>query len=358
MTNAATREGQKGHGGPTTRSTARGGQQHTARVGNGTWMGWPKLEDGMMNEEQIETAIQDLTVRLSQIRARSHPATFERIWVHNIGRIEEIDEYWAAANDQNNNTSGAGNTAYVLNEDKMEITDAELAALNPADTISNMANSKSSSKMPEAGRSRDTAMAPRFSRNLSNEPFASEGPPVFSQHANLSLRVVYPTEMSVYLCSSPTADPMYADRSDHWVDAPVGPDEASRHAFFARLDRRLPFSAAKGDDVVGWAFSYGWEDVSRWMWKSTTEVGSHGEIVGGRAADGHQEEDKMTGKKETKKQKKKKNKMEHYPVALQASWQQLHHDIVRAARQGVGIFRMKVLVVVSQKAGGSSGRLG
>jgi len=109
-----------------------------------------------------------------------------------------------------------------------------------------------------------------------------------------------PTNMSLYITTSPPEAP-YTQQSYHWPDAPVR--LVDQIAFFAGLTLRVKM---REENIKGFAFSYGWNDVMRWI-----ERGKDGE------------EGERDG------------------------WAVLQRDLQRAAESGLRVWRMKVMVVGS-----------
>lgn len=201
-----------------------------------------------MTAEETDEAIIKLVELLADTRANSKPDVFGRLWDQHLARLDELETAPSPTTALQGVVSAASTTAVA--------TDLPLSA------------------------------------NLSNEPFAAHGNPIPQQFPRpLPPRV--PGTMSVFITTSPPESP-YTNQAYHWLDAPVGLAEQIR--FFERLLLRVKIPDC---DVQGYAFSYGWSDVARW-------------VVKGDEWDG---------------------------------WGVLQADIARGADLGVGIWRMKVLVV-------------
>lgn len=149
--------------------------------------------------------------------------------------------------------------------------------------------------------------------NHSAEPFNTTGnpiPPTMTEMHNLPPTL--PKIMSVYIMTSPTYVP-YVNRAYHHPAAPV--QEQNQVAFYTQIMQRAERIADK--DVKGYTFSYGWCDISRWVEKTV------GFGCGGRG------NGEAAGESEGEKR----------------GWHVFQRDLVDAAKAGVMVWRMKVLVV-------------
>jgi hypothetical protein len=141
-----------------------------------------------------------------------------------------------------------------------------------------------------------TAVVPQ-KLNLSNEPFATIGNPTLQPWPR-TVPAQVPAVMAVYISTAPPESP-YTRQAYMWPDAPVR--MVDQTAFYNGLMLRVKIQGVK---VMGLVMSYGWCDVARWVaW------GAEGQREG---------------------------------------WSVLQNDLAWAAGRGVGVWRMKVLVVGSQ----------
>ena len=235
--------------------------------------------------KETSRALDDLIVRLSEIRVRSTPANFARSWKDHVGRLEECES---------------------LEQDESQ-----------------------AQEFPEA-------ISPETT-NVTNEPFSTMG---------LALQPIFPStpltpdQMSLYITVHPPRHP-YSSRAYHWYDAPVRGWDQER--FFQGLLDRLDIGVANQENgneshnefedamsidqevasatddyanpaeseklythIVGWVLSYGWNDSCRF-------------VGAGRAE-------------------------------RTAGFWMLQDDIKEAARKGVSVWRMKVLVLLHEGA--------
>lgn len=182
------------------------------------------------------SAIDELVVLLSEIRAQSHPDVFQRTWDERIGRLEELEQ-----------TSGSqGRVQDGVNNEPAD----EHAQNTPTDRPQNQNSLDATSWLPGA---------------LQANP---------SPHRPLSLQNPPPTAMAVYISTSPVTDAAYAHRSYIWHPAPVSP--SSRSAFFAGIVGRV--AKLRSQDVRGWVFSYSWDDMCRWIQNDENGIRSGWEV--------------------------------------------------------------------------------
>jgi hypothetical protein len=174
----------------------------------------PEPSNPYMSADETDKAIIDLVVRLADIRARSDPAIFQRIWDQHIGRVEELEH-------------------------------SHDGAIDRADALSTTL---------------DPGLHPIS--NLSNEPFASTSTPL-PQPFPRPLPARLPAIMAVFITTAPP-EPPYTQQAYEWVDAPVRMVDA--RAFHAGLMLRVKMRA---ETVRGLVLSYGWCDVCRWIAKGT-----------------------------------------------------------------------------------------
>jgi hypothetical protein len=178
----------------------------------------PEPSSRYMSADETDKAIIDLVVHLADMRARSDPAIFQRIWDQHVGRVEELEHNYNSTIDQ---------------------VDAPSTTPNPdLHPIS----------------------------NLSNEPFASTSTPL-PQPFPQPLPAHLPAVMAVFITTAPP-EPPYTQQAYEWVDAPVRMVDA--RAFHAGLMLRVKMRA---ETVRGLVLSYGWCDVCRWIAKGTGPEG-------------------------------------------------------------------------------------
>jgi hypothetical protein len=285
--------------------------------------------------QQTEDEIINLVERLHDLRLTSNPAIFECLWVAHIGRVEELEAPVESVEpyeitpighkfDEEGNplstTAGEASGKQVEKDTLME------------DEAATSGSNSGSTSMPAAPHGQqivletDAAAYP-FSSNLlsaedirkrvypnySAEPFNSSGNPIPPTMTVMHhVPAAHPKAMSIYIMTSPPRVP-YINRAYHHPAAPVR--EHNMVAFFTQVMERAEHLADK--DVKGYAFSYGWCDITRWIEKTVGE-GWGGLGTGERA-----------GESEGEKQ----------------GWELFQKDLIDAAKAGVMIWRMKVLVV-------------
>lgn len=208
----------------------------------------------MLTMRQADDAILDLIDRLAEIRAHTDPRVFEYCWDRRIGRLKELDRFY-----------GTGEGKQETKTPTMEIPEPRSVA-------------------PDS---------PTLSKALSSEPFVSAGNPVQPQMP-LSCLVppTPPTHMSIWistcgvistssLFSVPlvTASAIYSTHSSggstsavsspayYWPNAPVQTSDLA--PFFHGMNSRVnpPTST-----ILGWIFSYGWNDSCRFISSGLTEL--------------------------------------------------------------------------------------
>lgn len=210
----------------------------------------------MLTTRQADDAILDLIERLAEIRAHTDPRVFEDLWERRIGRVEELDRpFGLGEGNQGTATAGA-------------VTET-----------------------PEQRSSGPDAPLP--ARSLSSEPFASTGNPI-PPPMPLSCLVppTPPTHMSIWistcgiistanLFSVPlvTASTIYSSHSSigstssmsspayHWPSAPV--QNSDLGPFFLGMNMRIDPPTST---ILGWIFSYGWNDRCRFVSSGLTEM--------------------------------------------------------------------------------------
>jgi hypothetical protein len=282
--------------------------------------------------QQTENEIISLVERLHDLRLASDPDIFERLWAAHIGRIEEIEtpvkpyeivpmgqdiDEWGnplttAAADQQDDQED------VMEEEEEEEEEEEMFAsvsmLAASQRHTDLATSSAAAAVPFPTQLlSDEAIGKRAYPNYSGEPFNSFGnpiPPSMTQMQRLPPTI--PQVMSIWIMTSPP-HAAYPNRAYHHPAAPVQLQDMV--SFFAQVMDRVEHIAEK--DVKGYAFSYGWCDVSRWVEK-TIGTGCRG------AGDG-----KEAGESEGER----------------LGWDVFQKDLLDAAKAGVMIWRMKVLVV-------------
>lgn len=164
-----------------------------------------------LSPEATSTAIDELVVRLSQIRSQSHPEVFQQAWDEQIMRLEDFEEIPQGQTDEE--TENERNT-----QDNRALQTSAVSWLP---------------------HSLPTNIYP-----LQTSIGASEREP--------------PTSMTVYISTWPVTDPAYARRSYIWYSAPTS--VSSRYEFFTGLDARVSV-----EGIRGWVMSYGWDDLCRWI---------------------------------------------------------------------------------------------
>jgi hypothetical protein len=300
----------------------------------------PSPQEGeFLTFQQTEDEIIGIIGRLHDLRLASNPDIFERLWGAHIGRVEEaetsmepyeivpmgqdVDEEYnplgtnaAQANDQQ-----AGEDANIEEgeeeEEEMfasvnELRSTSLPTTAPHD--SNPATSSHAAAVPfPVQLLSDNDIKKRIYPNHSSEPFNSSGNPIpTTMTQNHNIPPTLPRAMSIYITTWP---PQFytPNRAYHHPAAPV--QEQDMVAFFTQVMERVGHIADR--DVKGYALSYGWCDVSRWIEKT---IGHGCGGMGDGVKAGESEGEKL-------------------------GWHVFQKDLVDAAKKGVMMWRMKVLVV-------------
>ena len=171
-----------------------------------------------MTATETDSALLELIVRLSQIRARSDPKTFEELWFAHIMRVEEFDD----AQQQ---------------QQQQEAEDEQAAAVPPQ---------HSPDPVPSSSSHGQNRTAP------SNEPFASQGNP--THHAFPSTSHIFPSlpsTMSIYISvtrlpnttsNTLTSAASSVENAYHWPSAPV--ENHSFPSFFEGVNLRTNVDSA------------------------------------------------------------------------------------------------------------------
>jgi hypothetical protein len=187
-----------------------------------------------MSADATEDAIIELTIFLKQIRANSHPIVFDKLWEANIMRLEEGEQINGESPDYE---AEAWGVARQQGEQDIRPSIDQTSLLSGAGTV-------------------------RAGANLSNEPFASQGPPLRPYFpVPTLLPPLLPETMMVYISTTPIRNAAYQQRTYAWIDAPVKRDDIA--SFFRGIDLRV--DGLGEDDVRGWTLSYGWDDMCRWI---------------------------------------------------------------------------------------------
>ena len=284
--------------------------------------------------QETEEEIINIIGRLHDLRLNSKPAIFERLWLAHIGRIEEIEAHVepyeiTPIGHQVDEEGNPLRTTEVESDDEQAdddvLTEEEelFASVSKSGTKSiraapqgesSLARSPVAAAVPfPTNLLSDEAIRQRIYPNYSSEPFNSTGnpiPPSMTQKHDLPPTL--PQVMSIYIMASPPCSP-YHNRAYHHPAAPV--QEQNQVAFFSQVMDRVSHVAEK--DVKGYALSYGWCDVCRWVGK-TVGQGCRGFGKGEEAGESEGE---------------------------RLGWEVFQKDLIEAAHAGVMIWRMKVLVV-------------
>lgn len=285
--------------------------------------------------QQTEKEIMNLIERLHDLRLSSKPDVFERLWLAHIGRIEEIEAHTEPYEitpighhvDEEGNPLGSKEVGWdsdqVEEDTVMKEEDEVFASASRANQFNaSIAQQRDSSLQATTDAAAipfpvsllsDDAMRTRMFPNYSAEPFNTSGnpiPPTLTQKHDVPPTL--PQLMSVYIMTSAPRSP-YHSRAYHHPGAPV--QEQDQVAFFTQVMKRVDHIADK--NVKGYALSYGWCDTSRWVEK-TVGTGCRGVSKGEQAGESEGE---------------------------RLGWGVFQKDLLEAAKSGVMIWRMKVLVV-------------
>lgn len=277
--------------------------------------------------QQTEDEIINLIGRLHDLRLASDPNIFERLWAAHIGRVEEVEAplerygitpMGQQVDELGNPLDPAGAEDGIPQADQDTIMEDEAATLASD-------SSDTSNVNIEATSTHATVVVPfpvklladkdikkRVYPNYSSEPFHTSGNPIPpSLTEKHKLPPTLPKVMSIWIMCSP-ADARYFDRAYHHPSAPV--QEQEQVAFFKQVVERAEVAE---EDIKGYALSYGWCDVCRWIEKT---AGQGCGLVGDGKKAGESEGERL-------------------------GWEVFQKDLIDAAKAGVMVWRMKVLVV-------------
>jgi len=286
-----------------------------------------------MTYDETDEALIELIVILDRLRANTEGETFDRLWEKHVLRDEEDEEddsvqqqssVQASANDGKLSTTpdtrGKGKGKASSNQKTPDETEEAKTEEEIKDLVVRLNRVRSKSKPAFFDRLWETHMARldeveewrrdsptyNYELNLANEPWASNGTPIPPSWP-LPFPARLPGVMSVFISTAPVADPMHTRKAYHWIDAPVRVQD--QQAFFSGLDTRANFASSY---VNGYAITYSCDEVTRWI------------------------DNNHTGRK--------------------YGWSVLQRELLAYAKMGVGIWRLKVLVVGGDHAKPNQGK--
>ena len=255
----------------------------------------------VMTADQTDEAVYDLIGRLHDIRCQSQPDSFARSWETYLSRLDEIEniedfEYGVAINraaDVQLAAAQSPNTALhtaieehpartrlrkIASHESwvpvdpiempglMPISDPHKSVLSHAQSrpvdVSSIGNGASGSHVDLAND-----VETHRPRNLSNEPFNTQGSPSPLDQLGRGQTPLIPSKISLYITTTPALQP-YKDKSYHWPDAPVSITDCKR--LFDGIDQRVAVR-----NISSFTLSYGWNDVMRFI-KNDEEGRRHG----------------------------------------------------------------------------------
>ena len=301
-------------------------------------------EDGKLSAWQVENAIFNIASEVHALRVVSDPQVFEHLWAVHISRVEEWDtsQVFTTADEHKDSINNGRSRATEPRTSKTDGTSSVTSYVHAGEKASKAyVGEDSEGQTFPAGLEANTLGSPRSAvaepptpplhsipssislshRNLSNEPFNTHGSPI--PRTLTQQRLLPPTlpeVMSVWISTFPPRSQSVANVAYHHPAMPVR--EQDMPYFYRRLMERVDHIAPH--QVQGYAVSYGWCDVTRWIPKTLGR--GFLEPGGSRARGG--EAGYSDGEKE--------------------GWFQLQEDLIDAAKKGVAIWRMKVLVVKKQ----------
>lgn len=237
-----------------------------------------------LSSHETEEEILSIIERVAYLRTAAHPDTFERLWDAHIERAYELDDAdleEQQTTEMRNCLDESSQPAVVEGETSSKqagqdtpMKDASVEKTtrfgdpsNPGQPSGETAIAISSTVAPltfPVNLVSNAQIRSRLDPNYSNEPFHTSGnptPPSLSQIHRLSPAL--PGYMSIYITTSPPHF-AYHDRAYHHPAAPVAIQ--NQVAFFQQVMERA--ERIVDQDVLGYAFSYGWCDVSRWIEKT------------------------------------------------------------------------------------------
>jgi hypothetical protein len=246
---------------------------------------WRKVT-GRMTALETDEAVQELIVRLQEIRGRSESGAFERAWEVMLGRLEEVDGEEVMGLDV---APSEMEVEPPLKKVKLTETTPPPQAISlglaaqqqvaPSGLALPQQVVSSGPAPPQQGTSSGpipsrpailpgvagtiSSIAPNRQDlprtlppgNFANEPFNTVGPPSILNRLTLGQTPLIPSSISVYISTSPPLSP-YSKSAYHWPSAPIGLADCKR--LFDGIDQRVDVR-----QISGYTFSYGWNDVMR-----------------------------------------------------------------------------------------------
>ena len=285
---------------------------------------------GFLSFQQTEDEIINLIGRLHDLRLASSPDIFERLWAAHIGRVEELEapleRYEITPMGQQVDEEGHPLSIMKTESDEQDSlmgVDAGVPSASKSGHTSMPAAPRGAGALPTSRDATavpfpaqllsDEAIRKRVYPNYSSEPCNTSGNPIPpSLTAKHRLPPTLPRVMSIWVMTSPPQAP-YLNRAYHHPAAPVQVQD--QVAFFDQVIYRAGHVSEQ--EVKGYALSYGWCDLVRWIVKT---IGQGCGGIGDGAKAGESEGERL-------------------------GWEVFQKDLVEAAQAGVMVWRMKVLLV-------------
>lgn len=300
-----------------------------------------------LTTDEAEAAILDLITHFHIIRSASDIPVFDELFAQQLARVEELETAEGVTTQSEN---------FIPPQDSPE------PSPNPS--------------LPQ-----DTQF-----KSLSNEPFMTTGNPL--KPLQQLLPPTIPSMMSIYICSaraSPYLTTSHLTSTDltsavalrstsvglsasyHWPAAPVTDCDMTR--FFGGVNNRI---ADPLDTIVGYMFSYGWNDTCRFVSSGLQElaVQKRIKVLG---ANPHQinltdgsgdrmdidspvDDDMFNIDQENHTRLVDRHRQKWEPELeqwqyIRLGWADFQNDITHAARLGVSVWRMKVCVLTLSQCG-------
>lgn len=304
-----------------------------------------------LTTDEAEAAILDLITHLHIIRSASDIPVFDELFARQLARVEELEIAEGVTTESTN-------------------------FIQPQDS-------------PEPSQTPPPPQDTQF-KSFSNEPFMTTGNPLKPLQPLLPPTI--PSMMSIYICSaraSPYLTTSHLTSTDltsavasratsaslsasyHWPAAPV--TNCDMTGFFGGVNNRIEDPL---DTIVGYMFSYGWNDACRFVSSGLQELAVQKRIQDLGAANPHQTNvidgsgDRMdldspgndnmfnmfnTGQQNQTRlidprRQKWEPELEQWQY-IRLGWADFQNDITHAARLGVSVWRMKVCVLTLSQGG-------
>ncbi|RVX65840.1 hypothetical protein B0A52_10297 [Exophiala mesophila] len=284
-----------------------------------------------LTTEEAEAAIMDLITHLHIIRSSSNTTVFDELFARQLARVEELEVAEGFTDQFGNVVTAHGSPERPASPPMFEIQ------VQYQDTQPTRATQP---------------------KNLSNEPWMTDGNPL--KPVQQFVPPTIPSLMSIYISSaraSPYLTTSHLTATDlssvmesrttmaslapayHWPGAPVMNEDMTK--FFAGINNRIEDPL---NTIVGYMFSYGWNDTCRFVSSGLQELAVQDKIRKLRAINGEDGHETYQDLIDPRREKWEPEPEQWQYIRL--GWADFQNDVTHAARLGVSVWRMKVCVLV------------